>query len=183
VRRSHCFRNERWCLPGVLAAALLLPALTSGGNIVLEGSQTSYAQFRQWDGGPNSTLEFEFKTSQSSGLLLYTDNPHESEYMILKLVDGSVRLRFNWGDGAQVLTAKPATPNALTDNKSWHKVSVVRIGEETTLAVGQQGSFHETPFRPINLLGKFFFFQIHQIYKFIFDSQVLKTYKWSLVQT
>lgn len=114
----------------------LLP-LASGGNIVLEGSQTSYAQFRQWDGGPNATLEFEFKTSQSNGLLLYTDNPHENEYMLLKLVEGNVRLRFNWGDGAQVLTAKSATPNALLDNKSWHKISVIRSGEETSLIVGQ----------------------------------------------
>jgi len=57
--------------------------------------------------------------------------------MLIKLVDGSVRLRFNWGDGAYVLTAKPTSANALTDNKSWHKVSVVRSGEETSLVVGQ----------------------------------------------
>lgn len=116
---------------------LILLPFTSGGNIVLEGSQTSYAQFRQWEGGPNSTLEFEFKTSQPNGLLLYTDNPDENEYMLLKLVDGNVRLRFNWGDGAQVLTAKPTSPNALLDNKSWHKIMVIRSGEETTLVVGQ----------------------------------------------
>ena len=121
----------------LLFSVLLVLPLVSGGSIVLEGSQTSYAQFRQWDGGPNSTLEFEFKTSQASGLLLYTDNPHENEYMLIKLVDGSVRLRFNWGDGAHVLTAKPTLASALVDNKSWHKVSVIRSGEETVLIVGQ----------------------------------------------
>ena len=116
---------------------LIVVPLASCGNIVLEGSPTSYAQFRQWDGGPNTTLEFDFKTSQSNGLLLYTDNPNENEYMLIKFVEGAVRLRFNWGDGAQVLTARPTSPNALIDNKSWHKISVVRSGEETSLSVGQ----------------------------------------------
>lgn len=64
-----------------------------GSSFVLEGSQTSYAQFRQWDGGLNSSIEFEFKTSQNNGLLLYTDNPVEKEYLMIKIVDGSVRLR------------------------------------------------------------------------------------------
>jgi len=65
----------------------------ASSSFVLEGSQTSYAQFRQWEGGLNSTIEFEFKTSQPNGLLLYTDNPVEREYILVKIVDGSVRLR------------------------------------------------------------------------------------------
>ena len=140
----YCISVLQFCFSITLTLILTLPG-SSGGSIVLEGSQTSYAQFRQWDGGPNATLDFGLKTSQQHGLLLYTDNAMENEYMLLKLVDGNIRLRFNWGDGAQVLTSKPATPNTLTDNKSWHKIAVIRSGEETTLIVGQ---LRET-YRPI----------------------------------
>jgi len=65
----------------------------SGSSFVLEGSQTSYAQFKPWEGGSNSSIEFEFKTSISNSLLLYTDSPVEKEYLLVKIVDGSVRLR------------------------------------------------------------------------------------------
>ena len=86
---------------------------------ILEGSQTSYAQFRQWDGSAaNSSLELEFRTSQPDGLLLYTDNKEAREYMLLKVVSGSgVSLRFNWGEGAQVVTV----PGQFNDT-NWHKV-------------------------------------------------------------
>ena len=86
---------------------------------ILEGSQTSYAQFRQWDGSAaNSSLELEFRTSQPDGLLLYTDNKEAREYMLLKVVSGSgVSLRFNWGEGAQVVTV----PGHFNDT-NWHKV-------------------------------------------------------------
>ena len=69
----------------VLAAA--------SSSFVLEGSQTSYAQFRQWHGGHNDTLAFEFSTQQKDALLLYTDNHQENEYVQIKLVDGNVMLR------------------------------------------------------------------------------------------
>lgn len=69
----------------------MMMALTNG--LVLEGSQTSYAQFRQWHGGHNDTLAFEFSTQQKDALLLYTDNHQENEYVQIKLVDGNVMLR------------------------------------------------------------------------------------------
>ena len=65
----------------------------NGGLFVLEGSQTSYAQFRQWHGGQNDTLTFEFATSQKDALLLYSDNNQEREYIQIKLVNGNVMLR------------------------------------------------------------------------------------------
>ena len=51
---------------------------------VLEGSKTSYAQFPKWDGASDSSLSFEFRTDQPSGLLLYSD--HSScVYLEIKL--------------------------------------------------------------------------------------------------
>lgn len=75
----------------LLLLLLMMMALTNG--LVLEGSQTSYAQFRQWHGGHNDTLAFEFSTKQKDALLLYTDNHQENEYVQIKLVNGNVMLR------------------------------------------------------------------------------------------
>ena len=86
---------------------MIAPSPGQFRTVVLEGSQTSYAQYRQWHGGgANCSLELEFRTSQPDGLLLYTDNRDLREYMQLKLVNGGVNLRFNWGDGAHVLSGK-----------------------------------------------------------------------------
>ena len=73
-------------------------------SFVLEGSQTSYAQFRQWHGGQNDSLAFEFGSgtiseAESEGgagaeaLLLYSDNNQEKEYLQIKLVKRLVMLR------------------------------------------------------------------------------------------
>ena len=69
----------------VLAAA--------SSSFVLEGSQTSYAQFRQWHGGQNDTLSFEFGQSHRDALLLYSDNNQEKEYIQIKLVKNHIMLR------------------------------------------------------------------------------------------
>ena len=66
---------------------------TIEASFVLEGSQTSYAQFRQWHGGQNDTLSFEFKSTYRDALLLYSDNNQEKEYIQIKLVDHHVMLR------------------------------------------------------------------------------------------
>ena len=81
--------------PRLLWILLVEVTLTwaNGGLFVLEGSQTSYAQFRQWHGGQNDTLTFEFATSQQHALLLYSDNHQEKEYVQIKLVNGNVMLR------------------------------------------------------------------------------------------
>jgi len=58
--------------------------------------------------------------------------------------------RFNWGDGAQVLTVRPPTQGFLVDNKSWHKASIIRSGEDTTLVVGHlpKETHHPMPSMP-----------------------------------
>ena len=67
--------------------------------MVLEGSKTSYAQFKKWDGGTDSSLSFEFRTESREGLLVYTDDPTTCDNLELKLVDGRLRLRMNTGAG------------------------------------------------------------------------------------
>ena len=85
---------------------------------VLEGSQTSYAQFRKWYASPNASLQFEFLTSQPNGLLLYTDDGGYYDFLEVKLVEGRLRLRLNLGDGAQIVDMGDDLHKGFT----WHKV-------------------------------------------------------------
>ena len=113
----------------LLVLCWLLPILSVG--FVLEGSEMSYAQFRKWYPTANATIEFEFLTSSPSGILLYTDDGGYYDFVEVKLVDGAVRLRYNLGNGAVVLTAG----RGLNDGLAWHKVQFVRNFTETTLVV------------------------------------------------
>lgn len=88
-------------------------------GFVLDGSQNSYAQFRKWYTGLNGSLELEFKTEQPNGLLLYTDDGGTYDFFELKLVEGALRLRYNLGGGAQIITVG----RDLHDGH-WHKVQV-----------------------------------------------------------
>jgi hypothetical protein len=139
-------------LAGFVAAPDVDTGLDVGDRgIALEGSPTSYAQFRQWRGGPNSTLELEFSTAQSHALLLYADDLRSGgQYVLLSLVGGSARLRFNWGGGRRgMVTAgrdlslrrvdadgdgdTDAVESAL--GRRWHHVAIINTGHETTLVV------------------------------------------------
>lgn len=88
-------------------------------GFVLDGSQNSFAQFRKWYTGLNGTLELEFKTEQPNGLVLYTDDGGTYDFFELKLVEGALRLRYNLGGGAQIITVG----RDLHDGH-WHKVQV-----------------------------------------------------------
>ncbi|CAH1124036.1 unnamed protein product [Ceutorhynchus assimilis] len=99
-------------------------------GFVLDGSSESYSQFRKWGGGTNGTLEFEFKTDQPNGLLLYTDDGGTYDFFEIKLVEGALRLRYNLGGGAQIITVG----KELNDGH-WHKVQLQRHEERTILTV------------------------------------------------
>lgn len=86
---------------------------------VLDGSQNSFARFRKWYTGLNGSLEFEFKTEQPNGLVLYTDDGGTYDFFEVKLVEGAVRLRYNLGGGANIITVG----RELHDGH-WHKVQV-----------------------------------------------------------
>lgn len=107
-----------WWLATLLAAA---------GGLVLDGS---YGQFRKWNAGVNGTLEMEFMTRAPNGLLMYTDDGGTYDFFELKMVEGTMRLRYNLGSGAQILMVG----HDLNDGQ-WHRVAVERRGPDTTLSV------------------------------------------------
>ncbi|XP_019844704.2 neurexin-1 isoform X3 [Bactrocera dorsalis] len=110
----------------LLCSALLSPCHA----FQLDGSQNSFAQFRKWYTGLNGSLELEFKTEQPNGLVLYTDDGGTYDFFELKLVEGALRLRYNLGGGAHIITVG----RELHDGH-WHKVQVLRNDEQTSLIV------------------------------------------------
>ena len=131
----------------LLVVLLTLAQGLVGVTVVLEGSRTSYAQFRQWRGGANSTLRLEFSTHRADALLLYTDNRQTGEYAQLSLVGGAVRLRFNWGGGRAGMIEAGKDLNLLkrkskndddheaSEDENWHSVVLLNSASETTLLV------------------------------------------------
>lgn len=103
----------------LITLSLILSWLPNGDAFLLDGSQTSFAQFRKWYTGLNGSLEFEFKTEQPNGLVLYTDDGGTFDFFEIKLVEGAVRLRYNLGGGANIITVG----RDLHDGH-WHKVQV-----------------------------------------------------------
>lgn len=127
-RRRYHHRSVVMRLPALpslltvgLAIAAMLAALAPAivGAFVLDGSQSSFAQFRKWYSGLNGTVEFEFKTEQPNGLVLYTDDGGTFDFFEIKLVEGTVRLRYNLGGGANIITVGRDLHDGL-----WHKVQV-----------------------------------------------------------
>ncbi|KAI5746700.1 hypothetical protein M8J77_006493 [Diaphorina citri] len=117
---THCVLTMLWVL-------LLLPL---GHSFMLDGSQDSYAQLHKWNAALNGSLELEFKTEQPNGLILYTDDGGTYDFFEIKLVEGALRLRYNLGSGAQILTVG----HDLNDGH-WHSVRVKRRVEKTSLTV------------------------------------------------
>ncbi|XP_018330291.1 neurexin-3-like [Agrilus planipennis] len=99
-------------------------------GFLLDGTTKSFAQFRKWGGGYNGSLEFEFKTEQLNGLLLYTDDGGTYDFFVIKLFEGALQLRFNLGGGAQILTV-----GSNLNDGHWHKVHLQRQAERTVLTV------------------------------------------------
>lgn len=100
---------------------------------VLDGSQNSFARFRKWYTGLNGSLEFEFKTEQPNGLVLYTDDGGTYDFFEIKLVEGAVRLRYNLGGGANIITVG----RELHDGH-WHKVQVSKTNILSSVRINVQ---------------------------------------------
>ncbi|CAH0550487.1 unnamed protein product [Brassicogethes aeneus] len=123
-------------------------------GFLLDGSTNSYSQFRKWGGGTNGSLEFEFKTDQPNGLLLYTDDGGTYDFFEIKLVEGALRNKRtlgiprnvfdmslslaavikNWDDRIHKLQNTTILGRSLNDGH-WHKVHVQRHEERTILTV------------------------------------------------
>jgi hypothetical protein len=114
-----CYKSKNSFTLALLIIIGLMFKINPCCGFVLDGTQNSHAQFRKWYTGLNGTLELEFKTEQPNGLVLYTDDGGTYDFFELKLVEGALRLRYNLGGGAQIITVG----RDLHDGH-WHKVQV-----------------------------------------------------------
>lgn len=118
-RYFSCYNKSNAFTLALLIAIVLCFNINLCCGFILDGTQNSYAQFRKWYSGLNGTLELEFKTEQPNGLVLYTDDGGTYDFFELKLVEGALRLRYNLGGGAQIITV-----GRDIHDGHWHKVQV-----------------------------------------------------------
>lgn len=124
-RKHHLIRFDSEKSSYMTSAAIFLLTInvlisfSTCDAFLLDGSQNSFAQFRKWYTGLNGSLEFEFKTEQPNGLILYTDDGGTFDFFEIKLVEGAVRLRYNLGGGANIITV-----GREIHDGHWHKVQV-----------------------------------------------------------
>ena len=109
--------------------------------ITLSGGETSYARYPVWDGcHHNASFSFEFKSTQTEGLLWYVDDGGTYDFFEVMLIPGGrVRIVLNVVDGRDG-NVEIVIGQGLNDGR-WHQVEVRRKRMETTLTVdGVSGS-------------------------------------------
>ena len=113
-----------------LSTITILFNTTIINGIILSSKSNSFLQLPKWISRSNSSIHFEFQTNQSNALILYIDDGGIFDFFELKLVDGSLRLRYNLGGGAQMIIV-----GYRLDNNQWHKVILGRNREITSLSI------------------------------------------------
>ncbi|EPB75861.1 laminin G domain protein [Ancylostoma ceylanicum] len=80
---------------GLLTLIFTLIDVHSISAIILSGAPNSYARYPKWAHSFENSLSFEFKTRQSHGLLLYTDDGGvNGNFYSISISDGRVQLDF-----------------------------------------------------------------------------------------
>ncbi|XP_055869522.1 uncharacterized protein LOC106070898 isoform X3 [Biomphalaria glabrata] len=116
-----------------LSAVLVLVLICACESIVFLGERETYAKYPKWNACSNASIQFEFKTTQKDGLLMFTDDRGQYDYLQVAIVDGSVHLWINFvREINQNLTI--ALGKDLNDGR-WHNVAVKRNRMESTLEV------------------------------------------------
>jgi len=79
----------------------------------------------------NDKISFYFKTGRSSGLLYY--NGHQSDYMLVQIIDGGVSLTINQRSGKLDTAIKPN--NEKFNDNMWHQLVITRETKQVTMTV------------------------------------------------
>uniref|UniRef100_A0A3Q2ZN71 Neurexin 3b n=1 Tax=Kryptolebias marmoratus TaxID=37003 RepID=A0A3Q2ZN71_KRYMA len=97
------------------------------------GSEGQWARYLRWDASSKSDLTFQFKTSESEGLLLYFDDGGYCDFLLLTVSEGRLQLRVSI-DCAETTIAS----DKMVNDSRWHFAAVNRQNLWTGLAVDGQ---------------------------------------------
>ncbi|XP_037606820.1 neurexin 3b isoform X9 [Sebastes umbrosus] len=124
-------------LPGHV---LLLLSTVLGLSVGLEftGSEGQWARYLRWDASSRSDLTFQFKTSESEGLMLYFDDGGYCDFLLLTVSEGKLQLRVSI-DCAETTITSDKTVN----DSRWHFAAINRHNLRTGLAVDGQTKTEE----------------------------------------
>ncbi|KAM4712676.1 neurexin 3b isoform 9-T11 [Anableps anableps] len=118
---------------------LLLSALLSlSVGLEFTGSQGQWARYVRWDASSRSDLTFQFKTSQSEGLLLYFDDGGYCDFLLLALSEGKLQLHVSIDCAETTITS-----DKLVNDSRWHFAAINRENLWTGLAVDGQSKTGE----------------------------------------
>ena len=112
---------------------LLLTSSSPSSALFLQGTPISHLRYPKWNACHNASLYFEFRTTQRRGLLLYTDDGGEREFVEVSHEGGRVTALIKLvreGDNHVDITLG----REVNDGK-WHRVELRRNGMQTTLIV------------------------------------------------
>ncbi|XP_033125355.1 neural-cadherin-like [Anneissia japonica] len=84
------------------------------------------------------------RTWEESGLVWYIANLDTGEHTTIEIIDGTMRLRYNHGEGE----FKMSLPNYRINNGAWHSVEYDRYGNYVTLKVDRGGGTRQVEGSP-----------------------------------
>jgi hypothetical protein len=113
----------------VLFLLFLLPSTTA---FFSDGTDKAFVKYPRWQACLNGSINFEFRSTDPSGLLLYTDDGGKYDFFELRLVKGKMQLRFNLNSTMGLIIADEY--KRLDDNR-WHKVGIQRNKLKTVLLI------------------------------------------------
>ncbi|XP_023203915.1 neurexin-3b isoform X12 [Xiphophorus maculatus] len=126
-----------YSLPGHFCL-LLSTLLSLSAGLEFTGSQGQWARYVRWDASSRGDLTFQFKTSQSDGLLLYFDDGGYCDFLLLALSEGKLQLHVSIDCAETTITSdKPV------NDSRWHFAAINRENLWTGLAVDGQSKTGE----------------------------------------
>ncbi len=107
----------------------------------LTASSNSYVQYLPWHPCHNGTLIFEFKTTESNGILMYAQSlPYK--YIQISLTDGYLRARFRISERDNPRGIFLVNQKVKLNDDMWHEVQISRLHERTVLTIDGEIFYH-----------------------------------------
>uniref|UniRef100_A0A4W6C3M6 Neurexin 3b n=1 Tax=Lates calcarifer TaxID=8187 RepID=A0A4W6C3M6_LATCA len=124
----------------ILCLTVKLSITVLGLSVGLEftGSDGQWARYLRWDASTRSDLTFQFKTSESEGLLLYFDDGGYCDFLLLTVSEGKLQLRVSIDCAETTITS-----DKMVNDSRWHFAAINRHNLRTGLAVDGQTKTEE----------------------------------------